>query len=66
MPTKQKDYLVTDASIYTVHPVVTEHRVRVIEEVEPFSDSEKVWGKIIAWVFIIFCFVVIGNLLGCH
>jgi hypothetical protein len=34
MATKPK-YVVTDASIYTVRPVVTEHRYRMIEEVKP-------------------------------
>jgi hypothetical protein len=34
MPGKPK-YIVTNASIYTVRPVVTEHRYRMIEEVKP-------------------------------
>lgn len=34
MPHKHDGYLVRSASIYTVHPVVTEHRMQVIEQGE--------------------------------
>jgi hypothetical protein len=58
MPTKPK-YIVTDASIYTARPTVTEHQIRVIEEVE-LSDGEKAFAKIIAWIliFLLIAFIV--------
>ena len=49
MPQKHNGYLVTNASIYTVRPVVTEHRMQVIEEATP-PRKESTLEKVIGWV----------------
>jgi hypothetical protein len=49
MPTKPK-YIVTDASIYTVRPVVTEHRLRIIEETKPPRRELNRFEKFLCWV----------------
>jgi hypothetical protein len=39
VPKMHKGYLVTDTSIYTVRPVITRHRVRIIGETPPSNIS---------------------------
>jgi hypothetical protein len=44
-------YRVTDASIYTIRPVVSEQRFRMIEEIKPPEKEELgPLGRFISWV----------------
>jgi hypothetical protein len=65
---RKQNYLVTDASIYTVHPVVTEHRYQMIEEINPppyelgpFSKfaagclGAALGLKLVLWILGLFC-----------
>jgi hypothetical protein len=67
--TKQKDYLVTDASLYTmhpVHPVITEHRFQMIEEIKPQS-KRSFFRAVALGAFIMFCaFLILGAVVGHH
>jgi len=50
MPVKPK-YIVTNTSIYTVRPVVTEQRYRMIEEIKPTPRRElNGFEKFLCWV----------------
>jgi hypothetical protein len=53
---KNTDHLVTNASIYTVHPVVTEHRFQVIEEIKAPSEGGGFWDYVLGG-FGVFCLV---------
>lgn len=49
MATKQKECMVTDGAFYTVHPtlpLVTEHRLQLVEEIRPPSFGDKLWNVI--------------------
>jgi hypothetical protein len=58
-------YIVTDASIYTVRPTVTEHRYRVIEEAEPYELGP--FGKFVSRVIgVLVFFWLMGVFFGWH
>jgi hypothetical protein len=50
VPQKHSGYLVTRASIYTVHPVITDDRAEVVEEATPSSEELGPFGKFMCWV----------------
>ena len=74
MANSQKEYLVTDASFFTVnsvYPVITEYRFQMVEEVKPQPKGGKFWKFYKAawvafvWMWLILLALVILNLI-CH
>jgi len=71
---KQKEYLVTDTSFFTVNsvPVIAEYRFQTIEEVKPQPQGGKFWkfykAALVAfvWVWLILLALVIHNLISGH
>ena len=71
MATKQKEYLVTDGSFYTMHPtlpLVTEHRLQLVEEIPTPSFGDKLWNvlkrafQVVGVIFIVL--FIIGLISG--
>lgn len=62
---RKQDYKVTDASVFSVRPVITEHRYQMIEEILPEKGGSFPLTKFVARVAgVVLVFWVIGIALG--